>query len=290
MAKGKSKKVDAGATRQFPIRAESKWQSIEIRAEDFAGCYQLFLDDTPNSFINLHDPMDLGFEYLETMRTLVESCDFELQQNLYLGGGACTFPRFISHKYPKSENLVFEIDETLSTLCREVFALPRAPKMRIRSCDALREIKVLASGSKKYQLILRDVFIQGQLPHESNTVGFFESCLPLLDSPALLLLNSIGRPGLAAVKEEHSHIVKVLQALNWKAESYLLAGISEHGVLKHKRTGNFVWALFRDLDLDYPGLSRELRRRFSATAIPMKILIGDELTDFLARKTKFSAL
>lgn len=290
MAKGKSKKTDVATTRLFPIKAESKWQRIEIRTEDFADCYQLFLDDTPNSFINLHDPTDLGFEYLETMRTLVECAGFELKQNLYLGGGACTFPRFISHEYPKSENLVFEIDETLSTLCREVFALPRAPKMRIRNCDALTEIKVLASGAKKYQLILRDVFIQGQLPYESNTVGFFESCLPLLGSPGLLLLNSVGRPGLAAVKEEHARIIEALATLNWPAETYLLTGISEHGVLKHKRTGNFVWALYRDTDLDRSGLTQQLRRRFSATAIPMKILIGDELAGFLAAKSKFSAL
>lgn len=225
----------------------------------------VFLGDYESSAINLADPSDLEFEYMQQMDALVRAF-FPAGQPLralHLGGCACALAWAWETTRPNSRQLAVEINAAVADACRQLFDLPRSPRLRIRIADAAQAVTTIASDSM--QVVVRDVFAGAQTPRSVRTMEFYQHCRRILTPDGLLLVNLGHGRGLDARAD--CAAVTSLFAHQWL--------IGEGKVLSNGRRGNLVLAATnREApECDWDEAVRGLRR----LPFPVRVLSGADL-------------
>lgn len=167
--------------------------SSTIRIDTRENLRTLFIDDAESSAIDLSDPTHLEFEYMQHIRVAV---DASFPGNgglrvLHLGGAGCALARCFAALRPRSRQLAIEIDPELATIARAHFDLPASPALRIRTQDART---TLDTNSGKWQVIVRDTFMDGVIPsiwQPWKLIYKLLDCLPRTGSTASI--SQIGR-------------------------------------------------------------------------------------------------
>src|SRR5437868_1912762 len=99
-----------------------------IRADRWVpGAFELVVDGTPQSHVNLDNPAELFFEYIARMGHVIDQLKQpgEPLTALHLGAGALTIPRYIEATRPGSRQQVLELEPELVELVRRELPLPR---------------------------------------------------------------------------------------------------------------------------------------------------------------------
>lgn len=225
----------------------------------------VFLGDYESSAINLADPGDLDFEYMQQMDAVVSGFFPPSQplRALHLGGCACALAWAWETRRPNSRQLAVEINPRIASACREIFDLPRSPRLRIRVADAAQAVTTIASDSM--EVVVRDVFAGAQTPRAVRTLEFYNHCRRVLQDDGILLVN-LGhgrgldaRPDCAAVASLFTH--------QWL--------IGEGKVLSSGRRGNLVLVATNrpQPQAAWEEAVRGLRR----LPFPVRILAGTQL-------------
>lgn len=151
--------------------------TAELQVRD--GGILLLLDGAESSWIDLHDPTHLDFEYLQQMDAAVTALRGESGpvRAVHLGGAGCALARAWDATRPGSTQLAVEIDGVLAQRVREWFDLPRAPRLRIRVGDAAQVAPRLRPGA--WDVVVRDVFDAGRVPGACRTPEFVAACRPV---------------------------------------------------------------------------------------------------------------
>src|SRR3954454_25070030 len=104
----------------------------------FGGGWELVVDGTPQSHVDLDDPTHLHFEYIARMGAVIDRLRMPRQPltAVHLGGGALTIPRYVEATRPGSRQQVVELEPALWDLVREHLPLPRGGSLRVRIGDA----------------------------------------------------------------------------------------------------------------------------------------------------------
>ena len=235
------------------------------------GSVLLDVNGVPSS--HLHpDPEHLVFEYMRWMLLVIdrhleagdEGGDGATAVQLaHLGGGGCSLPRAISARYPRSRQIVVEIDELLAQQVRTWFDLPRSPQLRVRTEDALS-----ALGSwreSRFDVLVRDVFAGAVTPQELTTVAAAEHADRVLRDGGLYLANCAAPPGTGLMADEVATLSAVFPHVGVIAEPAHLSG---------KRRGNCVLLASRrplpemiDRDLRSDAVSVRLARPAQVEAL-----------------------
>ncbi|QNN83168.1 fused MFS/spermidine synthase [Brachybacterium sp. Z12] len=235
------------------------------------GSVLLDVNGVPSS--HLHpDPEHLVFEYMRWMLLVIdrhlEAGDEDgdgatAVQLAHLGGGGCSLPRAISARYPRSRQIVVEIDELLAQQVRTWFDLPRSPQLRVRTEDALS-----ALGSwreSRFDVLVRDVFAGAVTPQELTTVAAAEHADRVLRDGGLYLANCAAPPGAGLMADEVATLSAVFPHVGVIAEPAHLSG---------KRRGNCVLLASRrpppemiDRDLRSDAVSVRLARPAQVEAL-----------------------
>ena len=218
--------------------------------------------------MDLDDPADLGFEYLEVMRTLLDSHrpPPERIDALHLGGAACTLPRALAADRPRSRQVVAEVDGALVELVRSVLALGAVPGLRLRIADGVAALAATRDAS--VDLVVRDAFTGAVVPPTMTTTGFTTDVARALRPDGLYLANVADRPPLSQARAEAATALAVFDHV---------ALVAEPGVLRGRRYANLVLAAgHRPLPVDT--WVREVR----GGAVPMRLLARQELASFAA--------
>jgi len=102
------------------------------------GAFQLIVDGTPQSHVDLDDPSRLFFEYVQRMGNVIDLIGEPGQPitAVHLGAGALTLPRYVAYTRPGSRQQVVELESRLVDLVREHLPLPRYAQIRLRHGDA----------------------------------------------------------------------------------------------------------------------------------------------------------
>ncbi|PFG33476.1 spermidine synthase [Sanguibacter antarcticus] len=252
----------------------------------------LHVNGVPSSYIDLDDPLNVGFEYMEIMCAILAAAPPGPLDAVHLGAAGCAMARFIDAARPGSRQIGVDIDARLLELARTWFDLPRSPRLRLRAGDARAELATLAAAST--DVVVRDVFAGDQTPHHLVTGEFVDDVLRVLRPGGLYLVNCADRPPLSAARSEVATLRAALArgetdareraaALGavangaWRGE---LAVVSEPGLLKGRRYGNLVLALRApsaeppEVSLGSAGIARSLR----SLAVPAHILTTDAET------------
>ncbi|WP_024796945.1 spermidine synthase [Tomitella biformata] len=197
------------------------------------GAWILKINGAESSHIDVDDASSLDFEYMRWFAALIGphwAPDVRLRA-LHLGGGACTMARYLADDYPDARQVVVEIDGKLTELVREWFDLPRAPLLRIRVGEARAVLETLTADSR--DLIIRDVFAGILTPTPLTTLEFTQQARRVLSPGGIYVVNCGDTRDLAVAKRECATIAKVFEHV---------VVISDHAMLKGRRTGNIVIA------------------------------------------------
>ena len=232
--------------------------------------YELDVDGTPQSHVDLDDPTHLHFEYVARMGAVIDRLRMPGQPltAVHLGAGALTLPRYVEATRPGSRQQVIELEPALWDLVRENLPLPRGAAIRVRIGDARAGLgRLPAALHGAVDLLVSDVYSGAQTPAHLTTVEFYREAARLLAPDGVLLVNVSDGPGLAFARRQVATVRDVLP------EVIVLAEVQ---VLKGRRFGNLVVAASAGpLPVEW------LPRLMAAGPHPAKVAEEAELDEFV---------
>jgi len=235
----------------------------------FAGGWELEVDGTPQSHVDLDDPTHLHFEYIARMAAVIDLLRMPGQPltAVHLGAGALTLPRYVEHTRPGSRQQVIELEQALVDLVRAQLPLPRGGQIRVRIGDARDVAGRLPAGlTGAADLVVSDVFAGSQTPAHLTTVDYYRTLARLLAPEGVLLVNVADGAGLAFARRQVATVRAVLEHVIVLAEVQTLKG---------RRFGNLVIAASAS-----PLPTQWLPRLMAAGPHPAKVAQGIELDEF----------
>ncbi len=236
----------------------------------YAGGWELDVDGTPQSHVDLDDPTHLHFEYVARMGAVIDRLRLPGQPltAVHLGAGALTIPRYVEHTRPGSRQQVVEIEQPLVDLVREHLPLPRGASIRVRIGDARDVLSRLPAGLVgNVDLLVSDVYSGAQTPAHLTTLEFYTAAARMLAPDGVLLVNVADGAGLAFARRQVATVRAVLEHVIVLAEVQTLKG---------RRFGNLVVAAS-----PAPLPTEWLPRIMAAGPHPAKVAQGTELDQFV---------
>lgn len=235
---------------------------------EFTSGFELVVDETPQSHVDLDDPTHLHFEYIVRMGAVIDQLPPGPLTAVHLGAGALTIPRYIDATRPGSRQQVIELEAPLAQLVREHLPLPKGAGIRIRIGDAREGVRKLpAALSQNCDLVVSDVYSGAQTPAHLTSLEFYRELAALLTPSGVLLVNVADGPGLAFARRQAATIAEVLPEIGVLADTQ---------VLKGRRFGNLVIAASAA-----PLPTEWLPRMLAAGPHPAKIAQGAEVHAFI---------
>jgi len=235
------------------------------------GAYTLTVDGTPQSHVNLEDPTELFFEYVQRMGHVIDRIGMpgEPITAVHLGAGALTLPRYVEATRPGSRQQVVELESDIVDLVRAELPWSKKASIRVRHGDAREVLGKLPSGLHgTVDLVVVDVFSGARTPAHVTSLEFYRLAVSLLSPRGIILANVADGPGLVFARSQAATISSVVDHV---------AVLAETQILKGKRFGNLVMVGSpSELPFDW------MPRLLAAGPHPSKIVLGPELREFIA--------
>jgi len=239
-----------------------------IVPSEFTSGFELVVDGTPQSHVDLDDPTHLHFEYIVRMGAVIDQLPDGPLTAVHLGAGAMTIPRYIDATRPGSRQQVIELEAPLAQLVREHLPLPKGASIRVRIGDAREGVRRLPGALQATcDLVVSDVYSGAQTPAHLTSVEFYRELAALLAPGGVLLVNVADGPGLAFARRQAATVAAVLPEV---------AVLADTQVLKGRRFGNLVIAASAA-----PLPTEWLPRMLAAGPHPAKIAQGAEVVAFI---------
>ncbi|WP_217182939.1 spermidine synthase [Streptomyces sp. AC495_CC817] len=241
--------------------------TARIVPSEFTSGFELVVDGTPQSHVDLDDPTHLHFEYIVRMGAVIDQLPGGALTAVHLGAGALTIPRYVEATRPGSRQQVIELEAPLAALVREHLPLPRGAAIRVRIGDAREGVRRLPPGlAGACDLVVSDVYSGAQTPAHLTSIEFYRELRALLTPEGVLLVNVADGPGLAFARRQVATIAEALPEIGILADTQ---------VLKGRRFGNLVIAASAS-----PLPTEWLPRMLAAGPHPAKIAQGAEAAAF----------
>ena len=235
------------------------------------GSFTLTVDGTPQSHVNVDDPTQLFFEYVQRMGHVIDQLKMpgEPITAVHLGAGGLTLPRYVDATRPGSRQQVVELESDLVDLVRSALPWSKQASIRVRHGDAREVLGRFPAGLHgAVDLLVVDIFAGARTPAHVTSSEFYSAALPLLASDGVMLVNVADGPGLAFARGQTSTLRSVIGHV---------AALAEPQILKGRRFGNVVLVGSKTaLPLDW------MPRLLAGGPHPAKVISGRELVDWIA--------
>lgn len=246
--------------------------TAEIEPDRFVpGSFQLVVDGTPQSHVNLDDPRELFFEYIQRIGHVIDLLGDpgEPITAVHLGAGALTLPRYVEATRPGSRQQVVELESDLIDLVRAELPWDKKAQLRVRHGDAREVLAKLPAGLQgATDLVVVDIFSGARTPAHVTSREFYALAAPLLSPRGVLVVNVADGPGLAFARGQAATLAAVFPHV---------IGLAETQVLKGRRFGNIVFVCTTTpIDMGW------VQRLLAAGPHPAKVVDGAEFTQFIA--------
>lgn len=235
------------------------------------------MDSTPQSYVDLDDPLHLEFEYVRRIGHVLDLAGpFGAPLRvLHLGGGALSLARYVAATRPGSVQLAVDDDADVVELVREWLPLrPRgtrrrragraAGRIRTRVGDA-RAVLVQQSDAA-FDVVVADVFAGARTPAHLTSAEFAAEARRVLTPGGVFVANVGDGPPLAHARSRTATARAVFR------DACLIA---DAAVLRGRRFGNLVLAAS---DADVP--AADLVRLVAADPFPARVVHGSDLDRF----------
>ncbi|WP_104100994.1 spermidine synthase [Cryobacterium sp. M96] len=235
------------------------------------GSFNLIVDGTPQSNVNLDDPGELFFEYVQRIGHVIDLIGEvgEPITAVHLGAGALTLPRYVEATRPGSRQQVVELESDLIDFVRGELPWDKRAQLRVRHGDAREVLAKLPAGLHgAVDLVVVDIFSGARTPAHVTSREFYDLAAPLLSPRGVLVVNVADGPGLPFARSQAATLSAVF--------GHVLA-LAETQVLKGRRFGNIVFvAAHTPIDTSW------VSRLLAGGPHPSKVVEGAELTHFMA--------
>ncbi len=225
----------------------------------------------PQSHVNLADPTQLDFEYLQHIAVILDSLPSGRLRVTHVGGAGLSLARYVQFTRPGSPQIVLEPDVALTAEVRARLPLPRGHRIRVRGVDGATGVPELSPASA--DVVIVDAYRDGQVPAELTTREFFAQTARVLRDSGVLIVNLADEPGLRYLARATAGVLTSLPHA---------VVVALHDVLKGRRFGNAVVVASRHpLDPD------ELRRRLARGPAAAGVRAGESLHRLVASARPF---
>lgn len=233
------------------------------------GAFTLVVDGTPQSHVNLDDPTQLFFEYVQRMGHVIDELQPGPITAVHLGAGGLTLPRYIHATRPGSRQQVIELESDLVDFVRASLPVPRGASIRIRYGDAREVLGRLPAGLlSSADLLVVDIFAGARTPAHVTSAEFYRDAVRLLKPTGVAVVNVADGPGLAFARGQAATLLSVVDDV---------AALAETQILKGRRFGNVVLVgSASPLPLEW------MPRLLAGGPHPSKVVAGKELRDWIA--------
>lgn len=240
----------------------------EMRHSSYGG-WQLVVDGTPQSHVDVERPGYLAYEYSRRIGYVVDALPAGPLTAVHLGAGAMSLARYINAKRPGSRQQVLELEPALVDLVRGVAPLPKGANIRIRYGDARETLGKLPNGLMgSVDIVIVDIFAGSKTPGHVTSVEFYTLLRELLAPQGLVVTNIADGKGLAFARGQLATMQHVFGHAG---------AIADAGLLKGKRFGNIIGVAGTQFEV-VDGLPSELGHEL----FPSKLVRGDELDRLIA--------
>lgn len=201
-----------------------------VADDDRPAGWLLSVNDVAQSYVDLHDPTHLEFDYVRMVGDVVDlaAAPHEPITALHLGGGGCTVARYVAATRPGSRQVVVEADDLLAEAVRRELGVKG---FRLRVGDARESLAKVRAGNA--DLVISDVFAGSDLPRHCTTVEYLDLVRRALRPGGTYVANIGDGPPLAFAKS---------QAATLLAAFTHVVLLAEPAVLRGRRFGNVVLA------------------------------------------------
>lgn len=250
---------------------------------DRPGSWMLLVDGTPQSHVDLADPLYLDFEYMRRLGHVVDLAApaGKPLRVLHLGAGALTLARYVAATRRGSTQLAVDSDEALVALVRTRLPLDQpsrrtgsatgAGRVRVRVGDARAVLEELPAGS--FDVVVSDLFAGATTAAHLTSAEFTAAAARALAPAGIYAVNIGDGPVGGGQPLAHTRARVATDCSIFPAACL----IADPGVLKGRRFGNLVLAASRQ-----PLPVAELGRRVAGDPFPGRVLHGAELERFAA--------
>jgi spermidine synthase len=262
------------------VRRLGEPDAVELLADpDRPRAWTLLVGSTPQSYVDLDDPLYLDFEYMQRIGHVLDlaaPAGTPLRV-LHLGGGALSLARYVAATRPGSRQLAVEADAAVVELVRERLPLrqpprragsragARAGRITVRVGDARALLSDLRPGT--FDVVIADVFAGSRTPAHLTSTEFMAAVHAVLTPDGIFAANIGDGPPLAHARSRTASAIAVFADVCVMADAPVLRG---------RRFGNLVLAA-SDAELPVEGLTR----RVAADPFPARMVHGTELDRFV---------
>jgi spermidine synthase len=233
------------------------------------GSFTLIVDGTPQSHVNIDDPSQLFFEYVQRIGHVIDQLPDGPITAVHLGAGALTLPRYVEATRPGSRQQVVELESDLVDFVREHLPWSRSASIRVRHGDARAVLEKFPPGLQgSVDLLVVDVFGGSTIPAHVTSLEFYTAAARMLAPGGVVCVNIADGPGLAFARS---------QAATLLAATGHAAALAETQILKGRRFGNVVLVgSATALPLEW------MPRLLAGGPHPAKLVSGPELVSWIA--------
>jgi spermidine synthase len=235
------------------------------------GAFTLVVDGTPQSHVNMDNPSELFFEYVQRIGHVIDQIGMpgEPITAVHLGAGAFTLPRYVEATRPGSRQQVVELEMDLVDLVRAELPLPKTAQIRVRHGDAREVLGKFPPGLRgTVDLLVVDVFSGARTPAHVTSLEFYREATSLLKPGGIIAVNVADGPGLAFARAQAATLLEAMGDV---------AALAETQILKGRRFGNVVMVGSQEpLPLEW------MPRLLAGGPHPSKVVTGRELREWIA--------
>jgi hypothetical protein len=180
---------------------------------------RLVLDGFVHGYTDLDDPTWLGYGYegiYAAVTARLWPADARRVETYSIGGGACTFPRYLAHRYPNADVHVAELDPVVTRVARSTLGLADDGRVHVHDADGRtgiwnvwrfrgaarrdappdpHEPLVDDSVAPRFDLVYGDAFSDVAVPWHLTTREFVELIAQAVVSTGAYLLNVVDATG-----------------------------------------------------------------------------------------------
>jgi spermidine synthase len=173
--------------------SHSGYQAVIETDRWVPGSFTLVVDGTPQSHVNMDDPSELFFEYIQRMGHVIDQIGMPGQPitAVHLGAGAFTLPRYIEATRPGSRQQVVEIESDLVDFVRTYLPWSPRAQIKVRHGDARAVLAKFPAGLRgSVDLLVVDIFSGARTPAHVTSLEFYTEAVSLLSDDGIVLVRA----------------------------------------------------------------------------------------------------
>lgn len=138
----------------------------------------------------------LVFSYLQFYDMIFDLCN-NIKRVAMLGGGGCSYPRYLIVSHPEVFCDVVEVDESIAQIARKWFFVDDVMtasegRLSLQIADGITYIEETAQGKRqKYDAVLNDCFLGSKFPQKMTTTAWMQSVAESLNAGGVYLVNVV---------------------------------------------------------------------------------------------------